>query len=303
MTAPDRSGALIALDWGTSSLRAWLLDGTGRAIERRAAPQGIMRIEPGGFPAAFDAIAAGWGSLPAIAAGMVGSAQGWVEAPYVPCPAGPEDLARRLVAVEGRALHIVPGVIQHRPLPDVMRGEETQVAGALSLRPELAEGEHLVVLPGTHSKWARLVDGRIRAFATCMTGELFAVLRDHSILGRLARPGPPDEAAFLRGVSAAQAGTGIAPLLFSARSLVLAGEMRPEASLDYLSGLLIGEELRVAPGAPTLMIGEPGLCGRYRLAFAHLGMGAVPEIEDAAVAGLWRIAVAAGLTAQEGPIP
>jgi 2-dehydro-3-deoxygalactonokinase len=300
---PDTLPALVALDWGTSSLRAYLLDGSGRVIESAREPRGIIQVEAGGFDEIFDGIAGAWlrrhPKLPAIAAGMVGSAQGWVEAPYLPCPAGPDDLAGSLVQVPGRRLWIVPGVLQPGDRPDVMRGEESQIVGALALQPELS-ADARIVLPGTHSKWTRVAAGRIGSFTTYMTGELFAVLRNHSILGRPAGSGPgcDRDAAFLGGVDAARDADGIAPLLFSVRALVLTGGIAPGDALDYLSGLLIGDELRSAladPGATPRLIGEPALCARYARALARFGVDGAEAIPDAAVTGLWCIATAAGI--------
>ena len=283
--------ALVALDWGTTSLRAWLLDGRGRVLDSARAPRGVMQVAGGDFAGALGDVTAAWPSLPAIAAGMVGSAQGWVEAPYLPCPASPGDLAGALVQAPGRELWIVPGVLRPGDHPDVMRGEETQIAGALALRPDLAADARLV-LPGTHSKWARVSAGRVASFTTYMTGELFAVLRDHSILGRTAGSGPgrDGDAAFLRGVDAARKADGIAPLLFSARALVLTGGIAPADALDYLSGLLISDELRSAlaePGGAPLLIGEPALCARYARALARFGVDGAEAIPDTAAAGLW----------------
>ena len=292
--------ALVALDWGTTSLRAWLLDGRGRVLDSARAPRGVMQVEHGDFAGALGDVTAAWPSLPAIAAGMIGSAQGWVEAPYLPCPASPGELAGALVQAPGRQLWIVPGVLHRGDRPDVMRGEETEIAGALALRPEL-DADTRLVLPGTHSKWARVTAGRIASFSTYMTGELFAVLRDHSILGRAAAgsgPGGDGDAAFLRGVDAAREADGIAPLLFSARALVLTGGIAPADALDYLSGLLISDELRSAlaePGGAPLLIGEPALCARYARALARFGVDGAEAIPNAAVAGLWCIASAAGI--------
>jgi 2-dehydro-3-deoxygalactonokinase len=294
------AGALVALDWGSTSLRAYLLDGGGRIVDRRAEPWGILQLPEGDFRRAFDRVTAGWSSeaspLPAIASGMIGSAQGWVEAPYVDLPAGAEQLARGLAPVPATRLRIVPGLAQHGRSPDVMRGEETQIVGALAAQPDLADG--VVVLPGTHSKWVRLAGGRVREFTTYMTGELFAVLRAHSILGRLSPAGAveagAEDAAFARGVSAAQRSpSGLGPLLFSARASVLVGDLPAGSSLEYLSGLLIGDELRagLAGGLqPAALIGDPALCTRYVAALGQLGIGGVPVLADAAPAGLWAIA-------------
>ena len=303
--------SLIALDWGTSSLRALLLDGTGNVIESRTEPWGLMHLPGGDFGAAFHAVTAPWRAhtpgLPAIAAGMVGSAQGWVHAPYCTAPAGAAELAAALTRVSRADLSIVPGISTCGERPDVMRGEETQVVGVLEAYPALA-ADSLVILPGTHSKWVRVLEGRVGDFTTFITGELFAVLRDHSVLGRFASAaeGASDRSArddaFARGVRAAQAsGPGIAPLLFSARALVLAERLAADASLEYLSGLLIGDELRcgLAGGRrPAALIGDASLCGRYAAALQLVGIDDVPVIGGAAERGLWSIALRAGLVAR-----
>lgn len=293
---------LVALDWGTSSLRAFLLGEGGACVEERVRPWGIMHLPEGGFEAALKGIAGDWlghdAALPVLACGMVGSAQGWREAPYVACPAGIDSLVRGLTCFEvagGVRLHIVPGVRNGRP--DLMRGEETQVLGALALPlpPRAA-----LLLPGTHSKWVQLGDGRIEDFRTYMTGELFALLRDHSILGRPARAAaaaqPMDGEAFDRGVRAVIAQGSAVPLLFSTRSLVLTAELAAEHSLDYLSGLLIGDELRCAlpdaaasAAAPLTLIGDDALCARYRRALQLWGVDSTLRSNTAA-AGLWSIA-------------
>src|SRR5689334_1051200 len=245
-TSSHPSESLVALDWGSSSLRAYLLGEDGRILDRRAEPWGILQLPDRDFLGAFDRITSDWRSnsepLPAIASGMIGSAQGWIEAPYVGLPAGALQLARQLAPVPGSPLRIVPGLAQRGHSPDVMRGEETQIVGALTLKPDIAGG--LVVLPGTHSKWVRLAGELVREFTTYMTGELFAVLRAHSILGRLAPAGTAGSEAggpaFARGVLAAQrSADGLAPLLFSARASVLAGDLPAESSVEFLSGLLI----------------------------------------------------------------
>jgi 2-dehydro-3-deoxygalactonokinase len=294
------SADLVALDWGSSALRAYLLGAEGRILDRRAEPWGILQLPERDFRGAFDRITADWakafGPVPAIASGMIGSAQGWIEAPYVDLPAGSEQIARGLVPVPGTRLSIVPGVVQRGTSPDVMRGEETQIFGALAAQPSL--GDSLVLLPGTHSKWVRLSDGRVREFTTFMTGELFAVLRKHSILGRLAPTGTgepaSDSAAFARGVLAAQRSpSGLGSLLFSARASVLVGDLAPESTLEFLSGMIIGDELRagLATGQrPAALIGDPALCTRYVAALDLFGVSGVCTMDDAAPAGLWAIA-------------
>ena len=308
--------ALISLDWGTSSLRGYLLAGDGSILAAAAKPWGIQHLPAGGFAAAFTGIAGEWRSrepvLPVVAAGMVGSRQGWREVPYVECPADVGAIARGLLAFDSELglMHLVPGVIQRGPLPNVLRGEETQIVGAVAREPALA-AESLVVLPGTHSKWVRVRDGHITSFDTYMTGELFAVLREHSLLGKPARDAGADaadaeakQAAFARGLAVAResGAEGVAGRLFTTRSLYLTGELPPAATLDYLSGLLVGEEIRSAvaarsggPMPPIVLIGDDALCTRYRDALAAFGIGGSRMCGDSAAAGLWQIATTAGL--------
>ena len=307
---------LIALDWGTSTLRAWRLSRAGTVLEARQRDWGIMHLPDGGFPGAFEGITRGWSEPgrqpPAIACGMVGSRQGWLEVPYLPTPAGLPQLAGGLATLPcgDVLLHLVPGVLQasDREAPDVMRGEETQAMGAV---PQLG-GDALLVMPGTHSKWTRLQDGRLVSFRTMMTGELFALLCRHSILGRgLAEAAPSSAAvrqeAFARGVAAAHA-HGAFARLFSVRALALTGGLEAGCVADYLSGLLIGEELRLAgttlsEAARIAITGDAALCERYARAFAVIGAEPPEAIPDTALDGLVRIAVRAGLipAASEGP--
>ncbi|MGB8852526.1 MAG: 2-dehydro-3-deoxygalactonokinase [Pirellulales bacterium] len=311
--------AMIGLDWGTSSLRGYLLAADGGVIDSIAKPWGIQHLPAGGFATAFQEVVAAWrgrdqavASLPVLAAGMVGSRQGWQEVPYVDCPADAVAIARGLVAFDSEVgqIHLVPGVIQRGLLPNVLRGEETQIVGALAREPALA-AESLIVLPGTHSKWVRVREGRIIGFETFMTGELFAVLREHSLLGKPAREAGADAisadakaAAFARGLAVARESgpEGVASRLFTTRSLFLTGELPPAATLDYLSGQLVGEELRSAiaahrgqPMPAIVLIGDATLCGRYQEAIAAFGVTQARVLGDSAAAGLWQVARAAGL--------
>ncbi|MFM9197980.1 MAG: 2-dehydro-3-deoxygalactonokinase [Planctomycetia bacterium] len=311
--------AVIGLDWGTSSLRGYLLAADGGVVDSIAKPWGIQHLPAGGFAVAFQEVVAAWrgrdqavASLPVLAAGMVGSRQGWREVPYVECPADAAAIARGLVAFDSEAgrIHLVPGVIQRGLLPNVLRGEETQIVGALAREPALA-AESLVVLPGTHSKWVRVRDGRIIGFDTFMTGELFAVLREHSLLGKPAREEGSDTvsadakaAAFARGLAVARESgpEGVAGRLFTTRSLYLTGELPPAATLDYLSGMLVGEEIRSAVAAhrgrplpAIVLIGDATLCGRYHEAVAAFGVTQARVLGDSAAAGLWQVAGVAGL--------
>lgn len=310
------TAALLALDWGTSSLRAYLLAaGTAerpQTLALRHSPSGIMHLPPGGYSVALEQVCGDWQTqyphLPLLAAGMVGSAQGWVEAPYVPCPASAAQLATALATVAENGLRIVPGVLQAGALPNVMRGEETQIIGALALS---GRREGLFVLPGTHSKWVQVQEAAIQAFTTFMTGELFAVLRGQTILGRLMSDGnSDDDAGFRRGLNTAlHERGGLAATLFSVRSLGLTGQLGPQQLAAYLSGLLIGAELAGAlalygadiRAAPLTLIGDAALCRRYHRALTVAGFSTIHILEQATEAGLWQIARIAGLLAESAP--
>ena len=310
--------ALIALDWGSSSLRAYLMSSAGEIVEIRSSDGGATRLSQGLAPAdrgaAFErhlrSIVGDWlaPDRVVLACGMVGSAHGWREAAYLECPVDLSRLGERLVVVDGSdglAVHLVPGVSQRPPgrAPDVMRGEETQVAGVLAHDPRLAEGVAWLVLPGTHSKWVKVDDGRIVSFATSMTGELFDLLRAHSVLARSLAPATSfDAAAFERGCDAARetGGAELARLLFGVRTLGLFDAMPATALVDYLSGLVIGAELagslaRVDADVPLVLAGDARLCERYRHAFDRFGRRCESSIADAAGHGLWRIARSAHL--------
>jgi 2-dehydro-3-deoxygalactonokinase len=315
---------LLALDWGTSSLRAFLMDTDGSILGLRSSGYGIQHLpEPGGiagYQRAFMETCGDWAtdpSLPVVAGGMVGSAQGWIEAPYVSCPADVSTLAERAAAValpNGGRMLIAPGVLLDQPdvAPDVIRGEEIQIAGALSRHADWGS-RACFVLPGTHSKWVLVENGRIVDFATYMTGELFAVLTAHSILGRLmpATSGQPalDDAAFDKGLARAATGQAgeLSHQLFSARTMGLTGRIPGEGLADYLSGLLIGQETVSAPKRlmrttarlpeRLIVIGEGALCHRYVRALKAAGLAVTAEVANTAPDGLYRFAEAAGLIA------
>jgi 2-dehydro-3-deoxygalactonokinase len=307
MNAP----ALIGIDWGTSSLRAYLLGGDGAIIEARSADSGIMRVENGKFAAALDQACGDWlaahAALPLLLAGMIGSKQGWSEAPYCACPADAAAISRALAPLslpDGRAAHIVPGLSCSNAagVPDVMRGEETQIIGALPDR-----GRHLAVLPGTHSKWAWVEDGAVLSFASFMTGEVYAALTGHTILGRLMQlPAEHDAAAFARGVRyGLDAPEALLSRMFSARTLGLFNQLGEAALPSYLSGLLIGSEiggaLKLTPHVGTITIlGNAALTLRYTEALAIAGIRVEAGAADCAALGLSRIAGAAGLLATSG---
>lgn len=262
---------LIAVDWGTSSLRGARLDAAGSVIEEKSAPLGILNVPNGDFAGVFASLFSEWmepaGSL-CLISGMAGSRQGWAEAPYVACPAGPEELGRHLHWIEPGRIALVPGLsAEPGAVPDVMRGEEVQIFGAMRLAG-LSDG--LFVLPGTHSKWATVQGGRVTGFRTYMTGEFYGLLGRHSILARtLDADAPLDEAMFLRGVARAGEGNGLLHDAFGVRALALFDRLSPAQSASYLSGLLIGEELRpqaLTPGREVVVIGAPALAERYALA-------------------------------------
>ena len=319
---------LIALDWGTTSLRAYKLATGGVVLEQRALSSGIMQLPKtprvingrecaDGFELAFDEACGDWldaqPDLLVIACGMVGSAQGWREAAYCETPANVANLGKSLqtvVSLRGAVVHIVPGVIQRSRLPNVMRGEETQVLGVLQNLPIEAGADLLIGLPGSHSKWVDVVDGCITHFDTFMTGEVFAVLSEYSILGRTQQHSATfDALAFDRGVQVAQSADGelgVLSTLFSARTLGLTGELSPTAQADYLSGLMIGHELAALASAQRrrrnnrnlpsiILIGNAQLCARYSRALDACGFANVTLAEQATERGLWQLALAAGL--------
>lgn len=287
---------LIGVDWGTSSLRAARLDAAGQVLEERTLPRGILSVPAGGFPAVFEQACGDWMRAPgalALVCGMAGSRQGWTEAPYAACPAGFADVAAGLTWIEPGRIAIVPGLAcEDHGVPDVMRGEETQVFGALDL---LDLRSALLVLPGTHSKWVRVAGGRIERFATFMTGECYALLRQHSILARMmpAEDGELDAAAFVQGVNHARRSGTLLRAAFSARTLALFERLAPAALPSYLSGLVIGEELRAQDLHGTLSVaavGAEGLTRRYELALATLGVGVIRIGSQASWRGLRAIA-------------
>ncbi len=301
--------ALIGIDWGTTSFRAYRIAADGRVIATRTAAAGILKVEGGAFEAVLEREIGPWLAAaplaPVVASGMITSRQGWVEVPYCACPAGGAELAAALQRHEtgaGRAIHFVPGLslVGADGVPDVMRGEETQILGELGDEP----GRSAFVLPGTHSKWALAEGGRIVWFATFMTGEVFAVLKAHSILGRLMAGEAADEEAFARGLAYARTGAGgLLKRLFSARTLGLFDRLPASGIASYLSGLLIGSEIAEAraclPDVPAAgaitVIGGSELALRYRDAIEAAGLRARPGHPDAGARGQLLIARAAGL--------
>lgn len=304
--------ALIGLDWGTTSLRAYRIGRQGTILEWRAGESGILKVPDGDFAAALMATIGDWLALtprcPVLASGMIGSRQGWREVPYLSCPAGLAEIAGRLAEIaagDDTTVRLVPGLRQpadHGGFPDVMRGEETQILGAL---PAGDRDQACFVLPGTHSKWALVEAGRIMRFSTYMTGEIYEVLWRHSILGRLMADGEHDGRSFARGVTQARRSAPSPPGrllhdMFSARTLGLFGDVPAAGLASYLSGLLIGAEITAAlaeaPAAvPITILGGAGLSQLYREALTALDIEAAIGDPDVAALGLYAIAGAAGL--------
>ena len=295
---------MIGVDWGTTQLRAYRIDASGVAIAARSAPKGILSVADGRFDAALESVIADWLDAepgPVVMAGMIGSRQGWVEAPYVACPATAAEIAGRLAEVRwgaGRRGFICPGMTCRDPdgVPDVMRGEEVQAIGVLALE---GNGVGAIRHPGTHSKHVRIADGAIAGFATFLTGEMFAVLRDHSILGRTMTEGPVDWGAFADGLDRAGQSGGLLHHLFGARTRALLGGLGSASGVDYLSGMLIGHELLAEAGhEPVVIVGAPDLAQRYARAYRAFGRQArILSAEAATAAGLrriWDLAAGAG---------
>ncbi|RZI77040.1 MAG: 2-dehydro-3-deoxygalactonokinase [Variovorax sp.] len=287
---------LVAVDWGTSSLRGALLDEAGGVLATQSHARGILSVPAGGFGAVFAVLFGEWMTLEntrCLISGMAGSQQGWVEAPYCVCPAGLSEVARKVIHIEADRVAIVPGLSdEHDGVPDVMRGEEVQIFGAMALTG-LRDG--LFVLPGTHNKWARVAQGRVTGFRTFMTGEFYALLSQHSILARtLDADAPLDEAAFLRGVKQAANGLGLLHNAFGTRTLALFKRMPGAALSSYLSGLLIGEELHaqtLSAASDVVLIGAPALTQRYALALDAAGVNTRTLGAEATWAGLHALAM------------
>ena len=243
----------------------------------------------------------GRADLPALFCGAIGSNVGWQTAPYVDCPADLSAIAASVTHVRAD-IWIAPG-LRCEGLGgacDVLRGEETKAMGWLALAPERQRGRHLVCQPGTHSKWLVIDDGRITRFLSAFTGELFAVLSQHSILRNDGRAHDP--AAFEAGLAAAADGDALLNRLYTARSRVAGGSASPNSTGSYLSGLLIGAEVAATPrllgveGAPVVLLGDKPACDRYATALTRRGVATEQADGEAAVlAGLVAIARLRGL--------
>jgi 2-dehydro-3-deoxygalactonokinase len=283
----------IAVDWGTTNRRAYLIDSSGKRAQEFEDGKGILWLSQGDFPAAIAEIRQRLGDKPLLLAGMVGSNRGWKEARYVPCPVGMDELAARLVWA-GEREAIVPGVSYLGDgRADVMRGEEVQLLGAVATG--LVESDALVCHPGTHNKWTVLHNAQIQSFRTVMTGELFSLLKEHSILADLLKGEVADNDVFRNAAREAIFQEMLPAELFSVRARVLLGQMRREDAASYASGLLIGTDVRIGLSVPTaaqvLVMGRPDLTRLYVAALAEAKREAVElDGEQCFLAGIQEIA-------------
>jgi 2-dehydro-3-deoxygalactonokinase len=297
--------AVAAVDWGTSSFRLWLLDAAGGVLTERRSGEGMLTAGAEGFGPILEKHLAAAGApenLPVIVCGMAGARQGWIEAPYVTLPADLDGILAGAVPVPGQAreIRILPGLAQHSAeAPDVMRGEETQLAGVL---PLFSSGRHLICMPGTHSKWVEAADGVITGFGTWLTGELFSVLSKQSILrhslGENAAPALPDTRAFVAACTEALVhGGDIGPSLFRIRAAVLLQDLQPADAAARLSGMLIGAEIASArrlfdaPSDKIILVASGPLGSLYAAALKLAGCAVLQADADEAVrAGLFEAA-------------
>lgn len=293
------SPVCVAVDWGTTRFRAQLVAEDGRLLDSVASGDGMSHVENHAFEAVLLRMCGPWlaahPGIPVLMGGMVGSRNGWREVPYVGCPAGLDAIAAGLLSFEiagGTSIHVVPGLVIDAAASDVMRGEETQILG-------VGLDDAVVVLPGTHSKWATLRAGRIETFRTFMTGEVFGLLTRQSVLRLLCEPpldGDAGDEAFRAGLTAATAGGGILARAFHARAGVLTDRLAPHDVEPYLSGLLIGSEIaeaqRSAPAdLPIVLVAAGIVADNYRKGLEAAGVRVTPfDPERTFVDGLLRIA-------------
>ena len=280
----------IAVDWGTTNRRAWRIE-DGQVAQEFEDGRGVLSIDKADFPAAVAEIRQRLGDHPMLMAGMIGSNRGWVEAPYAPCPAGLDDIASVLAWAEQDRAAIIPGLSSAEP-PDVMRGEEVQIFGAVDAG--LIPADALVCHPGTHNKWVTLGRGKVTRFRTVMTGEMFSLLQKHSILSDLLKDEMAVDDAFRDGVRRGLEGDAVTAELFSVRAGVLLGKQRREDATDYTSGLLIGADIGSSIAdhiGEVFVMGRPELTKLYAAALGVAGRKA-REIdgETAFLAGIKAIA-------------
>jgi 2-dehydro-3-deoxygalactonokinase len=299
MAAPT----IVGVDWGSTNLRAFRFDADGAVADVRRAESGAKTLRGVAFEGVLEGIIGDWinGETRIVTCGMAGGREGWVEAPYAPCPVDMHALADAVIRAPATFadVWIAPGArsVREDGRVEVMRGEETQILGGLEAERQAA----LVIAPGTHSKWAWVENGKLMSFRTYMTGELFALLKAHSILGRTMDVAAPHDAqAFDLGVHRALEDKGLLNLIFSTRTEVLFEHLSQTAAPSYLSGVLLGAEVAEAMDrtpfaldSPIFLVGDPNLASRYAQALAIAGCPQAQTLdgERAAARGLWRIAM------------
>lgn len=285
---------MIVVNWGTSNFRAYKLDAQGHVEAEKSSDRGAVTVPTGGFQDALMAEIPEWMEVRdnrILMCGMVGARRGWKEAPYLQVPASFGQVVQGVIKldVEGMDARIVPGLIgkDSNGVPDVMRGEETEILGCAT---DLRNDVHYC-LPGTHTKWVRVGNGRIETFSTSMTGDLFKAIRESTILRSCTQHEPDDESAFLKGVARAGQDGELGHHLFGVRTLVLTGMMPEKSASSYLSGLLIGSEVRdkARKDDNLHLIGDAALCALYQKALREFGFISTIEPEGAALRGLQRI--------------
>ena len=286
---------MLAVDWGTSRLRVCLLDENGKVQGEAQSDLGLTKAREVGFEKSLRDTAGKLleGVSAVMMSGMVGAQEGWRETPYLDCPCSAKDIlgAMAQVNMEGVRMKIAPGVkCMHGQLPDVMRGEETQVLGAVSQ----GAGDGVYVLPGTHSKWVVVEEGRITQFKTFMTGDVYRAVRNNTIFGMAVDEEEEiDKEQFVGGVregTKAKSGGQLLSLMFSARTLRLFGKLENECVSSYLGGMMIGSEIAEGKGGfgatEIMLVGSKRLCESYSLACKEIGIKPQFIGEDTAVAGL-----------------
>jgi 2-dehydro-3-deoxygalactonokinase len=283
----------IAVDWGTTNRRAYVVDGSGKSGAEFEDSKGVLSVAKDGFPAAIAEIRNKLGDKPLIMAGMIGSNRGWKEAPYVPCPAGLDELAKGIVWA-GEREAIVPGVSYiGNGRADVMRGEEVQLLGAIAAG--MIDQDALVCHPGTHCKWSLIRRGQLASFQTVMTGEMFSLLKQHSILSDLLQGKVEANEAFRAGAQHGWANNDLAADLFAIRARVLLNQAKAEDAASYASGLLIGNDVRIGLSEPLAaqveVMGRPELTHLYAVAIKDAGRDVIElDGEKTFVAGISKIA-------------
>ena len=284
----------IAVDWGTTNRRAYLLDSDGRCLDEMEDDCGVLSVPRGKFPHAVEQVRQRLGDLPLLLAGMAGSTRGWMDAPYLPCPVGIGELVSALVWAEPERAAIVPGVgYLGDERADIMRGEEVQILGAVDVG--LIPQNCTVCHPGTHNKWVEVRDGRIAQFRTVMTGELFNLLRNGSILSDHLQGSVEAGDAFLAGVRRGLAGLVLSSEIFSVRAMALLGRLAEDDAAPFASGILIGADVGSAVAdlaeGEVFVMGSPGLTALYASALSEAGAKpAEVDGEKAFIAGARKIA-------------